>query len=323
MRRPRIGRALPKRKKKEIRGRVVKGVQEPKQLEFNFGNSDAKKKRVVWSKSVKSKILGEALAAASRTGVPDFGVKKGIGEVQSKRLAKNLAELFTFNELFDRRRSFAATGNVFAKWRKLKSGRHELVKFGVDSSIYSLLSNGVSPQNTVTITREILSIKPEVFYNSEVNKRNLGNVSLDYSRREFIPKLQRMGVFPKAYYTNPDIRHRIERGIDLIIYLGFQRELSSRKQDAYIRKRFPKLTEKELRTRHFERVKSRGDVQELIASGVPEKLVLEAFPYVKGKTRGKKKKRSKILDTINAQLKKKKPNTQKKQKPIDRTGSLF
>ena len=69
MRRPRIGRALPKRKKKEIRGRVVKGVQEPKQLEFNFGNSDAKK-RVVWSKSVKSKILGEALAAASRTGCP-------------------------------------------------------------------------------------------------------------------------------------------------------------------------------------------------------------------------------------------------------------
>lgn len=315
MRRTRITGALPKRKTKAIFSGVVEGLKKNPQLEL-FESAPTK---TIWSNDVKSRTLREALIKASNIGVPDFEVKKGIGLVQSKRLAKNLAELFTYNELFDRRRSFAAKNEVFAKWKELRNGKQELVRFGIDSSIYSLLASGVSPKNTVTIVREILLIKPDVFYKSEVDRRNLGNVALDYSRRELIPKLRRMGVFPRAYHTNPNVQHRIEKGIDLIIYLGFKRELSSRKQDAFMKKRFPELSKEEKLKRHIERISSKRDVQELFARNTPMSVILDMYPYVEGKVRGKKKKPSKILRVLNEPFKKKKRQI----KPTDNTRNLF
>lgn len=316
MRRTVIKGALPKRKKKAIFSGVVEGLKRNPQLEL-FESTPTK---TIWSNDVRSRTLREALIKASNIGVPDFEVKKGIGLVQSKRLAKNLAELFTYNELFDRRRSFASGSEVFAKWKALKNGKQALVRFGIDSSIYSILASGVSPKNTVTIVREILSIKPDIFYKSEVDRRNIGNVALDYSRRELIPKLKRMGVFPRVYYTNPDVQHRIEKGIDLIIYLGFKRELSSRKQDAFMKKRFPELSKEEKLKRHIERISAKRDVQDLLARNTPMSVILDLYPYVEGKVSGKKKKRSKILDTINAPFKKKKKG---RIIPTDGTGNLF
>ncbi len=317
--------SLPNRQTKKLKAEVISGLKEKRgltngQMELNLGQASTPK-RTIETISFRNTLLNEFLARASNIGVRNIDRRKSLPAPQAKRLAINLAELFTRFDLFDRRRSFTAKKFVFTGKKENSAIKKGEPLFKVDRCLYSIMSAGVSPSGLTKIVRQILTIPPKTFHEADVNRKNIAMKSFKLTHEVLIPQLQRIGAFPRAYYTNESIRYRIEKNIDLIVYLGFQRELSERKQKELLeRKGMGKKTREEKIKSHLEKLRNRRDVieQEVLGTKYSDSQLLELFPYNERPSRPKTK-----PSPMRLELNKDVPKKGKKPRPVDTTKSLF